>query len=69
MVDAKNETMREIINAIYSSMANQMALAKAIATGKRASPAEFYNPKIKKKQPRGINRDGFAAMKAAFVKE
>lgn len=46
MLDAKtelhNETLTAIMDSIFKATAGQMALAKAIHTGRRVSPEEFY---------------------------
>ena len=74
MLDAKtelhNETVSAIMDSIFKSMANQMALTKAIHTGRRVNPEEFYRSP-KRNQPtatEAINHDGFATMKALFTK-
>jgi hypothetical protein len=74
MLDGKMEVHREtfacLLDGTFQSMANQMALAKAMHTGRRVSPDEFY------RRPTSFGRatlpvvshDGFATMKALFVK-
>lgn len=68
-MEVSNESLNVVIDSMYSSIANLMALTKACHTGKRSSPDEFYKPRRRQKEPEpGINKDGFAMMKALFTK-
>ncbi|MDZ4850130.1 MAG: hypothetical protein SGI77_12665, partial [Pirellulaceae bacterium] len=72
-LDAKTEVYRETLNClmdgIFQAMANQMALAKAMHTGRRVSPDEFYKRTSRNvaKEVELINQHGFATMKALFT--
>ena len=73
MLEASTDVSRakvdSIVDCICSVSASQMAHAESMHTGKRVSPEKFYQSRAKRveKQPE-INLDGFAMMKAAFVK-
>lgn len=73
MLEAKTEVYRETLNclmdAIFQAMANQMALAKAMHTGRRVSPDEFYKrtKRNASNEVESINQEGFATMKALFT--
>jgi hypothetical protein len=74
MLDAKveleSETLKAIVDAIYRSMASQMAQAEALHTGKPVKPGKFYAGLDKPNSPvDAISMIGFAAMRAAFVKD
>jgi hypothetical protein len=66
-----NETAALLVDAMYTAMANIMAITKACSTGKTVSPEEFYKSqsKAKHKTTEAVNHDGFAALKKVFVKE
>ena len=69
--EQRNESLIAIIDAVFQSMSNQMAIAKAVGTGKAASPEEFYKPTIKKHRPppvEGVNKEGFEMLKKNFVR-
>jgi hypothetical protein len=73
MLDARTEMYRQylecLMDGLFQSMANQMALAKAMHTGRRVSPEEFYRSP-KRQLPHcheAIHREGFSMMKALFV--
>lgn len=69
-MEVSNESLSTLIDSLYSSMANLMALTKACHTGKRSSPDDFYKPRRRRKEPEpGINKDGFAMMKSLFVRD
>jgi hypothetical protein len=69
-MEVSNESLNVVIDSLYSSIANLMALTKACHTGKRSSPDDFYkSSRRKRSEPTpGINKDGFAMMKALFAK-
>ncbi len=73
MLETKTDLNRKhlecLLDAIYQSMANQMAQAKAMHTGRRVSPDEFYrSPKRQLPQyHEAIHQEGFSMMKALFV--
>jgi hypothetical protein len=72
MLDAKTELHRQTLDCVmegmFQAMANQMALLKALHTGRRVHPDEFYkSQKRKTLNPHHIPEDGFAIMKALFV--
>ena len=69
-MEVSNESLSVVIDSLYNSMANLMALTKACHTGKRSNPDEFYKSTRRKRPepPPGINKDGFAMMKALFTK-
>lgn len=73
MLEAKtemhNQTLECVMDGIFQAMANQMALTKAIHTGRRVSPDEFYRSPTRKsyRSTEAIHHDGFGVMKALFV--
>jgi len=73
MLDGKMEVHREtlqcVMDGLFQSMANQMALAKAMHTGRRVRPDEFYTrPKSNAAQEiESINHEGFQTMRSLFT--
>jgi hypothetical protein len=72
-MELENSLIELSLDGTFQSMANQMANAITIASGKRCDPAVFYKPagtrRKDKSKAQGINQDGFAMMKSVFVKD
>jgi hypothetical protein len=68
-IEVESETLKTTVDAIYRAMANQMAQAEALHSGKSVHPNKFYSG-LENKAPatEAIDLHGFALLKAAFSK-